>query len=161
MGTPEPAAERDPTLEEPRIDSLMTADWAEAVNGKLYLGGGGFDTVFAPQFPTVVRFFIAGMLVVPWKDTNRRFPLQGSVETADGEPLEWRMDGQVEAGRQPGRKAGDVQIVLAAPVQFEAADAFDFVLKLRFASDERRLSLRVTAPPFQMVGLPQPPEPPS
>lgn len=161
MATPERHPEEELTLEGPRIDSFLTADWAESINGKLYVGGGGFDTVFAPQFPTAVRFFIGAILMVPWKDTNRRFPLHATAETSDGEPLEWQMGGEVEAGRTAGRRAGDVLIALAAPVQFEVDQPLEFVLKLRFASDERRLALRVTSPPFPMIALPQSPEPPA
>ena len=37
---------------DPYIDSLLVADYAEAVNGKLYIMGGGFDTLWGPSVPT-------------------------------------------------------------------------------------------------------------
>lgn len=146
------------TEDKPRIDSFMVADWAEAINGKLYVMGAGFDTVFAPQFPWPVRFSIGAILVVPWKDTNRRFPIQGLVETSDGEELDWKLAGEVEAGRAAGKRGGDVRIVVAGPVAFQVEEPLNFVLKLRFASDERSLALQITPPPFPGVQMPgQPP----
>src|SRR6266536_1547279 len=121
----EPAAESPLHVPgRPRIDSFVAADHAEAINGKLYLMGGGFDTIGAPNLPFLVRFSIAAILKVPCSDTNRRFPLSATLATADGEELDWRMEGELEAGRAPGLRAGgDVTIVIAGPVQFEAEDA--------------------------------------
>ena len=141
---------------EPRIDSFFAADHAEAINGKLYAMGAGFDTMWAPQLPWGVRFFLGAILVVPWKDTNRRFPIAGSVETFDGDPLGWQMQGEIEAGRAAGKRGGDVQAVVAAPVQFELNEYIGFVLKLRFAGDERKIALQLQAPPFPLA-IPQAP----
>ena len=146
----------DPTEERPRIDSFVAADWAEAVNGKLYLMGGGFDTFMASSFPFAPRFAFGAVLRVPWNDTNRRFPIEGLVETADGEELEWRMGGELEAGRPPGKRGGDVTVVIAGPVQFQVEEPTNVVLKLRFAGEERSIALTVSQPPFQIV----PPSPP-
>jgi hypothetical protein len=150
-----PRQERpEPLNDEPRIDSFFAADCAQAIDGKLYAMGGGFDTLFAPQFPWRVRFALGAILVVPWKDTNRRFPIEGTAETIDGERLGWQMGGEVEAGRAAGKRGGDVQIVVAGPVEFEVESPTEFVLKLRFASSERAITLRVVAPPFPVVGQP-------
>jgi uncharacterized protein DUF6941 len=140
----------------PRIDSFLAADWAEAINGKLYVMGAGFEMVFAPQFPWAVRFSFGAVLAVPWADTNRRFPIEGKVETTDGEDLGWNLSGEVEAGRAPGRRATDVRIVAAGPVQFQVDAPVDFVLKLRFAGDQRAIPLQVTAPPFPIMAMPPP-----
>jgi hypothetical protein len=141
--------------ERPRIDSFIAADWAEAINGKLYLMGGGFDAIGAQQFPTQVRFSVAAILRIPWADTNRRFPVEGTVETDDGEDLGWQMQGELEAGRAPGsRPGGDVTIAVAAPVQFQVDEPVDFVVRLRFAGEERRIALRVVSamPPAPRAG---------
>lgn len=148
----------DPTEERPRIDSFVAADWAEAINGKLYLMGGGFDTLWAPIFPFSPRFAFGAILRVPWNDTNRKLPIEGLVETTDGEELGWRMGGELEAGRPAGKRGGDVTVVIAGPVQFQVEEPTGFVLKLRFAGEERSIALAVAAPPFQIVppgGAPQ------
>lgn len=141
----------DPTDDHPRIDSFVAADWAEAINGKLYLMGGGFDTLWAPTFPFIPRFAFGAILRVPWTDTNRRFPIEGVVESVDGDELGWRMGGELEAGRPAGKRGGDVTVVIAGPVQFEVSEPTSLVLRLRFAGDERAIGLSVAQPPFQLV----------
>jgi hypothetical protein len=145
----------DPMEGYPRIDSFVAADWAEAINGKLYLMGGGFDTLWAAQFPFAPRFSFGAVLRVPWKDTNRRFPIQGTVATLDGEALGWQMAGELEAGRAAGKRGGDVTIVIAGPVQFQIEEETSFVLKLRFAEDERMITLQVAPPPFAVMPPPR------
>jgi hypothetical protein len=144
--------------DKPRIDSLLVADHAEAVNGKLYVMGGGFDTLFAPQFPHLVRFSFAALLKVPWNDTNRRLPIKGwAVRADDATELPWKMEGELEAGRAPGTRGGDAQIMVAAPVTFEVSEPFEFVLNLDFSGDLRSIPLKVTAPPFAPGLIPMPP----
>src|SRR3990172_7774814 len=141
----------DPTEDRPRIDSFVAADWAEAVNGKLYLMGGGFDTLWAPTFPFTPRFAFGAVLRVPWNDTNRKLPIEGSVEPTDGAELGWRMGGELEAGRPPGKRGGDVTVVIAGPVQFQVEEPTALMLKLRFGGDQRSIALAVSQPPFQIV----------
>lgn len=139
----------DDVVERPRIDSFVAADWAEAINGKLYLMGGGFDTLYAANFPTTFRFAIGAVLRIPWHDTNRRLPLAGHAETADGgDELGWKLEGEFEAGRPAGRRGGDVMAVIATPVQFDIAEPTELVMILRFGDDERRLGIHATRHPF-------------
>lgn len=146
--------------DQPRIDSLLVADHAEAVNGKLYVMGGGFDTLWAPQFPHAVRFSFAALFKVPWNDTNRRLPVKGWVVRADDEAeLGWKMEGELEAGRAPGSRGQDAQVMVAGPVMFEVPEPIEFLLNMSFANDQRSIPLRVTAPPFP--GGFAPPAPPA
>lgn len=134
--------------DKPRIDSLLVADHAEAVNGKLYVMGGGFDTLWAPQFPNLVRFSFAAILKVPWNDTNRRLPVRGWLARADDdEELGWKMEGELEAGRAPGARGHDAQIVVAGPVMVEVQEPLEFLFHLHFADEHRSIPLRVS-PPF-------------
>ena len=73
---------------EPTIDSLLLADFAEVVNGKLYLMGGGFTAVQLAQFGQSHRFFVAAALRIPWTHTNTSIELGGRLETLDAEPLD-------------------------------------------------------------------------
>lgn len=142
--------------ENPRIDSLLVADHAEAVNGKLYVMGGGFDTVFAPQFPMAVRFSFAALLKVPWNDTNRRLPIKGWVARADDdEDLGWKLEGELEAGRAPGNRGQDAQIMVAGPIGFEVSEPTEIVFNMTFANDHRAIPLRVA--PIAPGVMPSPP----
>lgn len=142
--------------EAPRIDSLLVADWAEAINGKLYVQGAAFDTLWAPQYPHAPRFYFAAVLKVPWNDTNRRLPIRGWAQTKDGDELAWKMEGELEAGRSPGQRGGDAQVVIAGPVQFEVEEPLEFTLHIEFAGDARVVSLKVADPPFT-PNVPRPP----
>lgn len=143
-------AETDPTLRRPEIDSFFLADAAEAINGKLYVMGGGFDTMIAPAgFPHQVRVSLAAILRVPWDHTNRRLPLKAYIETTDGEEVAGILEGEAEAGRPAGvARGGDVVMAFAGPVQFEADQPLDMVVRLEFAGDMRELPVRLIEPPF-------------
>lgn len=148
--------------EQPRIDSLLVADHAEAINGKLYVMGGGFDTLWAPEFPHVVRFSFAALFKVPWNDTNRRLPVKGwAVRADDGTDLGWQMQGELEAGRAPGSRGGDAQVMVAGPVTFEVTEPLEFVLNVEFAADRREVPLRVAEPPFATGRIRAQPDPPA
>ena len=49
--------------------TLLLCDFAEAVNGKLYVMGGGWNILFAPGQP--VTMSVAAVLAVPWDRTNQ------------------------------------------------------------------------------------------
>jgi Family of unknown function (DUF6941) len=91
--------------------TLMLADAAQVAEGKLHVLGAGW-TVTGPQ---PVPFAIAGIIEVPWHQTNRQhtfrlelIDLDGNavlVETPEGEqPL--FIEGQFEVGRPPGIRSG-------------------------------------------------------
>jgi hypothetical protein len=127
------------------------ADNAEAINGKLYVMGGGFDTMAVAAFPADIHFWFATILLVPWKDTNRRLPIAGSVETMDGDDLGWKLEGELESGRAPGRRGGETTIALAGPVGFHADEPMTVVVKLNFAGDQRSVPLTLVPPPGAQV----------
>jgi len=91
--------------------SMMLADNAQAVQGKLYILGAGWNFTF-PGMPGAV----AGIVTVPWHETNRKHVLTFSlvddggsavrVGTPQGtqEPLMIRSE--FEVGRPPGVRPG-------------------------------------------------------
>jgi hypothetical protein len=129
----------------PIIDSFTVADHAEAINGKLYLMGGGITVAWSQRFPYEVRLSLAAILRVPWADTNRRFPVRAWVESADtGEEFsDYRLDGQIEAGRPPGGRGEDVIISFAVPLQFAVQEEGRFRVVFEFANDRRIYALQI------------------
>ena len=101
----------------------MLADYAQVADGKLTIVGGGWSVTGPMQVP----FAIAILFEVPWDQGNvkQRFRLDlvdtdghvVFVETEDGEePLV--IEGEFEAGRPPGLKAGtplEVPIAINLP----------------------------------------------
>lgn len=65
--------------------TAMLADSAEAVNGKLYLLGGGWDTLAVSALPTVQpRVAVAVLVHTGWNDTDEPHELALHLETEDG-----------------------------------------------------------------------------
>jgi Family of unknown function (DUF6941) len=98
--------------------TLLLADAAQAVEGKLYVLGGGWS-VTGPQ-PTPMA--IALKIDVPWDQTNTRHNWRLELLDADGEPVRLgeaedageaggagepvRIEQEFEMGRPPGVKPG-------------------------------------------------------
>jgi len=89
--------------------TLLLCDFAEAVNGKLYVMGGGWNVLFAPGQP--VTMSVAAVVAVPWDQTNRPHELSLDLLTEDGASVEVEeqavtVTGEFELGRPPGIKPG-------------------------------------------------------
>lgn len=129
---------------EPTIDSLLLADFAEVINGKLYLMGAGFTAVQLASIDQTHRFFVAAALRIPWGYTNERIDFSGRLETLDAEPIDcWTLEGQIEANRVVGQREGDTTTMFAAPVEVTVPRPMDVVLRFRFGVDERTSRFRL------------------
>jgi uncharacterized protein DUF6941 len=92
--------------------TMLLADSAQEVGGKLYILGGGWSITGPEPLPMA----IALKLEVPWDRTNEQHSLllelldeDGSpvlVDGADSEQVPLQVTGQFEAGRPPGIKPG-------------------------------------------------------
>jgi uncharacterized protein DUF6941 len=90
--------------------TMILADFVEALNGKLYIMGGGW-TAWRGSEP--VACGVGLVLAVPWTDTNVKHALcielvhedGGAVGDLEGNPI--RIDSEFEVGRPPGHVAGD------------------------------------------------------
>lgn len=96
-------------MEDMQLTTFLIADHAEACNGKLYITGGCWDTLFATDFPTQhPHLSIAAALYVPWRATNQSHPIVLDLVDEDGRSaLPAPIEGQFEQGRPPGMRAGD------------------------------------------------------
>lgn len=89
--------------------TALLCDWAQEINGKLYIQGAGWNKIAADQ-PTSMA--IAILVAVPWDQTNRKHVLRGVLLTEDGVPfldpeastVELRFE--FEVGRPPGVSPG-------------------------------------------------------
>ena len=90
------------------IDFLILADHAEAVNGKLYLMGGGWDRRAIGDFRQPQAFSVSIGVLIPWSQTNRPVPLTIAVIDADGQSIATPFQTNVLVGRPinatPGQK---------------------------------------------------------
>jgi hypothetical protein len=100
--------------------TMLLCDWAEEVNGKLYIMGGGWNRSGSA---TPITMGLAVLLKVEWEETNHRHRLSVRLLTEDGEPVD--LEGgrveisniEFEIGRPPGVPAG---------THFNAPFAFNF-----------------------------------
>jgi hypothetical protein len=91
------------------IGFLLLADHAEAVNGKLYMTGGGWNVLRLPELPHDWAFHIALGIDVAWHETNDPHELQVNIQDPDGVELGEGLSANFETGRPPGMTAGQEQ----------------------------------------------------
>lgn len=89
--------------------TLLLCDSADEVGGKLYVLGGGWSLLQAPNTP--VNMALAILIAVPWDQANRRHTVAARLMTDDGEPFTMGdqqvvASGELEVGRPAGMKPG-------------------------------------------------------
>ena len=132
--------------------TVVLCDYAEAVNGKLYVMGGGWNVAFSGGQP--INAGLAILVVCPWDQTNRRHELRVELLTADGDVVavqgrEVTFTAEFELGRPPGIKAGtSLNAPFAWNLQGLALPVGDYEWKLSI--DEEPVSSRA----FQVLARP-------
>jgi hypothetical protein len=103
---------------------LLLADHSEAINGKVYMVGGGWNVLRMPELPLEWGFHIALGLDVGWDETNTNHEIQVELHDPDGNELGEGLTAEFEAGRPPGMPPGQEQrlvISIATRVEFETS----------------------------------------
>ena len=93
-----------PAIETTRIDVLIPANHAEAINGLLYLSGGGWTDVHrqirGDNIP--INHFGIGMSVrIPWHETNEKHRFTLDVQNEDALQVVVHAAGDINVGRPP------------------------------------------------------------
>jgi len=99
--------------------TMLLADAAQAVNGKLYILGGGWSITGPQPAPSA----IAMKIDVPWNEANKRHSLRLDLLHEDGQPVmvptptgdrPVQISSEFEVGRPPGLTPGsDLDVALA------------------------------------------------
>lgn len=108
-----PAIQQDTT----QIDALMVANHVEAINGLLYLSGGGWTDlhrrILDGSVPT--SHFGIGMAVrVPWHETNKKHRYVVEVQADDTRQVIVHAEGDISVGQPPQLARGSVQHAIIA-----------------------------------------------
>jgi hypothetical protein len=103
-----------------RLGFLLLCDSSEALNGKLYALGGGWNNLRVPAFPTRYGFGISLGLDVAWAESDQEHHLELHVEDPDGDRLADPFQFEFETGRPASTIEGQEQrIVLSLGSTFE------------------------------------------
>lgn len=128
-------------VDRPRVEYVMLANHAEAVNGLLYIAGGGwtdhYRQVTPGQPPPISQIGIALSVYVPWTATNRPLKLEVKVEDEDASEL-MKLDATLNTGRPTQLVPGTAQHAALAfniPLPFPKPGGYRVVASLDDAKD--------------------------
>jgi len=142
-------------LNEPTIEFFILADYAEAVGGKLYMMGGGWDRYFVEDFSKPVAFSFAVGILVPWNATNIRHTVQVTIEDLDRKkPINFNVNAGFKAGRPSHIEDGETQrTMLTIPkvgAMFPGSGTYQAVARI-VGGHERRVEFRLLQAPTIQV----------
>jgi hypothetical protein len=132
----------DDLVDRPEVEFLILADHAEAVNGKLYLMGGGWDRRTVADFRQPQTFAVAVGILIPWTETNRPLSLTVALTDLDGAPIAPPLQTQLTAGRPANAKPGQkLRYMLAVNFQTGIPRPGEYVVNARIgANSPKRVS---------------------
>lgn len=103
--------------------TMLLADAAQAVEGKLYILGGGWSITGPDPSPSAIALKIE----VPWTDTNRKHRLELRLLDADGQPVRV----PTQAGEHPVEFGGDFEV--GRPAGLPEGNPLDMVLAINMS----------------------------
>lgn len=131
------------------VEWIILADAAEVINNKLYLIGGGWDSLtMNSPLPLHYPCAIAVSFKVPWNETNQRHAIEIVIADQDGAQLAV-VEGQIEVGRPPGIPLGQAQRVqMAMRMMLPLTQLGTNVIIVRIEGvDARKIEFNVVAGP--------------
>ncbi len=130
----------------PYLDFLILADRAEAINGKLYLMGGGWDT-FNIGNDEPASFSVALAIMMPWHATNQDHMLTLSLQDADANEL-LRVQAGLRTGRPPTMaEPAEQRVMIAFPVSVRFPTSGTYAVIGTIGDNSKRVSLHVNQVP--------------
>ena len=116
------------------VEWIILADAAEVVNGKLYLLGGGWDTLVVNSgFPVARPIGMAIAFRVPWASTNQRQRATVEVTDEDATARLTTIQMQFEMGRPAGIAYGQpqrFQMAATVPLTFPKEGSYTLTVLL-------------------------------
>src|SRR5208283_4318320 len=82
-----------------KIEYALLADAAQAVGGKIFVLGGGWNLFRSPNYPAPVQLAIAIGLGFASNEVGIKYPLNVVIADEAGIPVVPEMKGQVETGQ--------------------------------------------------------------
>jgi hypothetical protein len=135
------------------IDYLLLAEHAEIVGNKLYLMGGGWDTMHVAEAPANVRLMVAAGIRVDWNETGEPIALVLRIDDEDAQEV-FRINGQMNVQRPPTTTPGAShlsQMTFAVQTRLKQLGGYRITLSAGAEGSELRRSI-----PFRLAKA-QPP----
>jgi hypothetical protein len=134
------------------IDFVILADFAQAVQGKLTLVGGGWNRHNPGEYPSTLPFGLGIGILVPWSETNRKHPMKFVIRKSEGPEL-LGGGGEFEVGREVGTPAGMTQrAVLGLAGQLQLLEPGTYEIVVMAGDDEKRVTFEsLPVPPRGLV----------
>jgi hypothetical protein len=82
-----------------KIDYAVLADAAQAVGGKIFILGGGWNVYRSASYPAPVQLAIALGIGFTSNEIGIRYPLKIVIADEAGVPIVPELDGQIETGQ--------------------------------------------------------------
>lgn len=144
----------DPTLA-PTVDFGLIADSVQAVGGKLFVLGGGWDTLTVGSFPARHHTLALGLrIAVPWTYDGRIVRLEIDLQDEDSRSLfsGGSVRHQFPVRRSPsttdGESIGMVQAFTFNNIPFREPGGYAFVVSLDDV-ERKRIRFRVRQKPVK------------
>lgn len=137
----------------PEIEVAILADAVQAVAGKLYVLGGGWDTLFASRFPARHHTLGIGLRIrVPWSPTDEEHTLAVDLLDEDGrsvfgdQTISQTFRGGRPAGLPDGTDIGIVRALTLNGLVFPRPSGYSFAISID-GVESHRISFRVRERP--------------
>lgn len=147
------------------VEWLIIGDFAQMVENKLYLQGGGWDKLTVNTgFPVTHLTGIAASFRVPWNETNQEHHVEIEILTDDGDSI-GKLGGTFSVGRPPDLRPGqDQRNQIAGNIPLNLPKPGMYAIVARIEDQEAaRTHFNVVTGPFLTAKLeqqgetPQPP----
>ncbi|MBI2909375.1 MAG: hypothetical protein HYX92_17155 [Chloroflexi bacterium] len=110
---------------------FILADGAQVADGKLYILGGGWDSIHPEALPARHPASLAVVLSVPWDETNEKHVFRLDLAGATGKTMNELGGGQFEVGRPPdATKGAEQRMPLALPITLQLDAEGEFHVRL-------------------------------
>jgi hypothetical protein len=130
-----------------KLTTAMLCDSAQVQSGKLFILGGGFDTINVPGLPATQRNLSLAMVAeVGQEDRQRDLELHISLVDEDGKAVGVEAKGMLRVGAPPNLPPGTPSVVpIVSPFQnITFAEAKGYVFVVTFEDEElARVRFRV------------------
>jgi hypothetical protein len=91
-----------------KVTTAMLADAATVAEGKLYVHGGGWNAIIAPEIPTThPTLALVVAFKADWHEGNENLPVVIELVTEDGKPAGVHVEMMLRIAPSPVTKKGD------------------------------------------------------